>query len=304
MYNAFGGMTSYRIPSVPTPLPAKMPVIQCVYVLRCKDCTPEHYKWYIGITVDLKRRLEEHFQGRGSEFTKVYKPLDLWDFVHTENPYIENLLTLMYMGQYGPDNVRGGPHTMMVLDPQERKFIDYEIRSAKGECMKCGSPYHFIAACGRPAGWKNPPSYAPPPTPIERGVVAEVTTVANSLASASTDPPLVTFFADDIAEIPFSEAKHNRHTEPSASVLIGEFEEDVPEGSSLIRLLENNGIALSLENGGNLLKLSGKTYDYRYDFGRLCNGALGGYNKGEKIWYLPNTESVRIELTKLFTRVV
>jgi len=52
----------------------------CVYVLRCSN----NY-FYIGMTNDLERRLEEHERGRGSKFVRSWRPFELIKTIHCKN---------------------------------------------------------------------------------------------------------------------------------------------------------------------------------------------------------------------------
>lgn len=42
------------------------------YVLECKDGS-----YYGGYTIDLKRRVEQHNQGKGAKYTRMKKPVTL-----------------------------------------------------------------------------------------------------------------------------------------------------------------------------------------------------------------------------------
>jgi predicted GIY-YIG superfamily endonuclease len=43
-----------------------------VYILRCKDGT-----LYTGITKDIKRRVEQHNDGKGSKYTQTRRPVEV-----------------------------------------------------------------------------------------------------------------------------------------------------------------------------------------------------------------------------------
>jgi putative endonuclease len=43
-----------------------------VYLLECRDGT-----YYCGITNDLKKRLKDHWTGKGAKYTKARRPLSL-----------------------------------------------------------------------------------------------------------------------------------------------------------------------------------------------------------------------------------
>jgi len=74
----------------------------------------EDGKKYIGKTVNIERRMRQHFTGNGSKVTKKFKPIKyrLLDncpgFLADE---IEQLYTNSYIVKYGYNNVRGGTYT-------------------------------------------------------------------------------------------------------------------------------------------------------------------------------------------------
>jgi predicted GIY-YIG superfamily endonuclease len=43
-----------------------------VYILQCKDGS-----FYTGVTPNLKRRIQEHKEGRGGRYTLLHKPLKI-----------------------------------------------------------------------------------------------------------------------------------------------------------------------------------------------------------------------------------
>lgn len=71
-------------------------------------------KYYVGITKNVQSRFEEHCNGTGADYTRVYKPIRIVDIVNTqlankvEAEDIENLHTIKWMILKGIDNVRGG----------------------------------------------------------------------------------------------------------------------------------------------------------------------------------------------------
>jgi len=97
-----------------------------IYVLKLSDD-----KWYVGQTYKkVKERFQEHLDGKGSSWTKKYKPIKIH---HTENTcgpdkgakyWQENALTLEYMEQYGIENVRGGSYTNVVLYAEQIRYLE------------------------------------------------------------------------------------------------------------------------------------------------------------------------------------
>ncbi|MFW6225801.1 MAG: CHC2 zinc finger domain-containing protein [bacterium] len=76
-----------------------------VYVLKLED-----RKYYIGYTENLPQRMESHFSGRGSKWTKEYKPLEIVKVYKGVNRKFETELTELYMKKYGYRIIRGGDH--------------------------------------------------------------------------------------------------------------------------------------------------------------------------------------------------
>jgi len=70
-----------------------------VYVLQL-----ENDKYYIGKTHNLNNRISQHFKNKGSEWTRLHKPIS---FIETSNEISEKEMTLKYMRKYGWSNVRG-----------------------------------------------------------------------------------------------------------------------------------------------------------------------------------------------------
>jgi hypothetical protein len=74
----------------------------------------EDGKKYIGKTVNIQRRMRQHFTGNGSKVTKKFKPVkykildNCPGFLADE---IEQIYTNSYIVKYGYNNVRGGTYT-------------------------------------------------------------------------------------------------------------------------------------------------------------------------------------------------
>lgn len=96
-------------------------LMNSVYLLEL-----ENNKYYVGITNNFERRLNEHKNGNGSIQTKkhkfvrvikVLKCIKLLDIAINQNGkiipsifIIENIITLFAMGKYGIENVQGGKY--------------------------------------------------------------------------------------------------------------------------------------------------------------------------------------------------
>ena len=74
----------------------------------------ENDKIYIGKTVNINRRIKEHFSGKGSKVSQKFKPmhyeiLEVCDgFFSLEK---EQYYTKLNIKRYGYENVRGGLYT-------------------------------------------------------------------------------------------------------------------------------------------------------------------------------------------------
>ena len=142
-----------------------------VYVLQLSD-----EKWYVGKTNrSLKARFTEHLEGKGSEWTKKYKPIRIEESCKNPGDNMENLWTKMYMHLYGIENVRGGVYTSLTLLPLQLQYLtilfdpdkqrvktDEENRliksmeetemavDKKNLCFNCYTPGHYATNCPYP----------------------------------------------------------------------------------------------------------------------------------------------------------
>ena len=74
-----------------------------VYVLELEDDC-----YYVGATMNLNVRMAQHFEGTGSKWTKLHKPLKILEVIYPFREGLENEITQKYFGIKGKDNVRGG----------------------------------------------------------------------------------------------------------------------------------------------------------------------------------------------------
>ena len=77
-------------------------------------------KYYIGFSVDVVKRLTQHFSGDGAKWTQLHPPVSIVSIIPGDKTQ-EKIITLKYMKKYGWENVRGGPWclTMMNTPPKE-----------------------------------------------------------------------------------------------------------------------------------------------------------------------------------------
>lgn len=79
-----------------------------IYVLKLNK-----NKYYVGSTNNIDRRIQDHKQDNGCEWTKLYKFVSVEETEEVESSelyYRETLKTYKYMLDYGIDNVRGAQY--------------------------------------------------------------------------------------------------------------------------------------------------------------------------------------------------
>jgi predicted GIY-YIG superfamily endonuclease len=73
-----------------------------VYVLKCRN-----EKYYVGLTENPSFRIEHHFAGEGSEWTRKHEPIEVVSVTPRCEQENEKIVIFRYMKKYGMDNVRG-----------------------------------------------------------------------------------------------------------------------------------------------------------------------------------------------------
>ena len=112
-----------------------------IYILEL-----ENNKYYVGKTKNINKRILDHFQNNGSEWTKKYKPIEIINTYKGDN-FDEEKHTLLTMDKYGIDNVRGGSYCKIELSKQEKQKAMQIINSITDKCYKCGIKGHYAKEC-------------------------------------------------------------------------------------------------------------------------------------------------------------
>ena len=113
-----------------------------VYILKLQQD-----KYYIGRSVDHQKRIQDHINQEGCEFTKIYPVINIIDIIETNDAFDEDKYVFRYMDMYGIENVRGGSFSKINLDPHEIGLIKKIIKNSKNQCYYCGNPNHFLKEC-------------------------------------------------------------------------------------------------------------------------------------------------------------
>ena len=112
-----------------------------IYILKLKDNC-----WYIGKT-DQENRIQQHFKGNGSEWTKLHTPISVEKVIENCDEFDEDKYVKIYMIKYGIENVRGGTYSFRYLDTQTKIFLNRELNHAKNCCFLCRQNGHLSSNC-------------------------------------------------------------------------------------------------------------------------------------------------------------
>jgi predicted GIY-YIG superfamily endonuclease len=117
-----------------------------VYILELEDG-----RVYVGSSIDVKRRLQQHCSGSGSAYTRVYKPtgvlLPRLGNVEGDGDAAERDETLRYMMLRGVPFVRGWKFARVDMPPEEYEEAESNIRELFDLCRRCGYKGHFCTHC-------------------------------------------------------------------------------------------------------------------------------------------------------------
>ena len=109
-----------------------------------------HGKYYIGFTNNICKRLKDHLKGYGSQWTKLYQPIDVL-YISQGSAKDENNLTLQYMKKYNWTNVRGGIWSSPNISKCPREIYEYQRANYNVNyskiCSKCSRYAHYNSSC-------------------------------------------------------------------------------------------------------------------------------------------------------------
>jgi hypothetical protein len=153
-----------------------------IYILKL-----ENHNYYIGKTNSLEKRFNEHYEGKGGEYTKKYKMKSIKKIIENVDPKDLDKYVIKYMNKYGVDHVRGGSFSSINLSSEQISVLNkfgvksikqsnietcsirdkkcnqtqtqkikeskrdeikkVVIRNANGTCYRCGRDGHYIEQC-------------------------------------------------------------------------------------------------------------------------------------------------------------
>ena len=92
-------------------------------------------------------RIKKHFDGEGSAWTKLHKPISIVEIINGCDNFDEDKYTLMYMSIYGKEKVRGGAFCSINLGGADKYILERMICSATDKCVKCKEYGHYFVDC-------------------------------------------------------------------------------------------------------------------------------------------------------------
>ena len=113
-----------------------------IYIIKCHQG-----KYYVGKSRNYEQRIVAHFEGSGSEWTKLHKPIEIIETHPNCDDYDEDKYVIKTMKEHGIDNVRGGTFSQINLDDACQSILRKMIYGSSDKCFSCGSDTHFIAHC-------------------------------------------------------------------------------------------------------------------------------------------------------------
>ena len=112
--------------------------------------------YYVGTTDNIDKRLNQHFSGRGSAWTKFHQPETVIEVRNINSITDEDSTTKELMLSVGIEKVRGGSYCQVKLDPETKSYLERELCTITKTCFKCGKGNHFASRCNSKQPKKKP----------------------------------------------------------------------------------------------------------------------------------------------------
>ena len=118
-------------------------------VYKLKLAYGDAYKYYIGKSDNIERRIWCHKNDYGSYWTKKYPPISREPLITNDNnsKFWELEETLENMRIHGINNVRGSMFTKMTLTRDDKIKAAQLYCEMYDLCRRCGSDKHYITKC-------------------------------------------------------------------------------------------------------------------------------------------------------------
>ena len=133
-----------------------------IYVLECEDGNV-----YVGKTTKGEKRLKQHIDGRGAEWTKMHKPKRVMQYYTNANDADERKVTDQMIKKYGAKKVRGAGLTKRKMTKKEIDNLNKKVGFTKSKsststrkktittkkntttytCSRCGRQGHNRTQC-------------------------------------------------------------------------------------------------------------------------------------------------------------
>ncbi len=113
-----------------------------IYVLKCRDET-----FYVGRSNAPDNRIVQHFTEKGSVWTRLHPPVEIFRVHHNCLRLDEDKYTKALMAEFGIENVRGGSYCQVTLTSEQFRALEIELRNAYDKCLTCGRSGHFAKDC-------------------------------------------------------------------------------------------------------------------------------------------------------------